>query len=147
MDFDGGELQDKYESLNGAFEDSESRAEAVTTRIDAVEDVAEALFSEWETELEQYTSASMRSASERQLKGTRTSYGRMIRSMRSSESRMTPVLNAFRDQVLFLKHNLNAQAIASIKSEFNNIKSDITRLIREMEQSIEESNRFVQSLM
>jgi len=145
--FDGGDLQEKYDSLNASFEDSESRAEAVTSRINAVEDVSDALFSEWEAELEQYTSASLKSASKRQLRSTRTSYGKMIKAMRSAESRMEPVLNAFRDQVLFLKHNLNARAIASLKSEFGNIKTDINRLIREMESSIEESNKFVESLL
>lgn len=147
IQFEGGELQEQYELLNDSFEDSESRAEAVTSRINAVEDVSEALFSEWETELEQYTSANLKSASQRQLRTTRTSYNKMIKAMRSAESRMDPVLNAFRDQVLFLKHNLNARAISSLKSEFGNIKTDINRLIKEMETSIEESNRFVESLL
>ena len=35
--------------------------------------------------------------------------------MRLAESRIEPVLKSFRDQVLFLKHNLNAKAIASLR--------------------------------
>jgi hypothetical protein len=146
VNFDGGELQDNYETLNTAFEESESRAQVVTDRIDAVEDVSEALFSEWEDELEQYSSAKLRASSERQLNSTRKRYSKMMKAMRSAERKMVPVLNAFRDQVLFLKHNLNAQAIISLKSEFKSIKSDIRVLIKDMEASIRESNRFVSEL-
>ncbi len=146
VNFDGGELQDKYEELNAAFEDSEERAQTVTTRIEAVEDVSEALFDEWQSELDQYTSPKLRAASQRQLKATRARYHTMMNAMHSAEQKMEPVLAAFRDQVLFLKHNLNAQAIISLKSEFRSIKSDIGKLIRDMEISIAASNKFVERL-
>jgi len=146
INFDGGELQDNYETLNSAFEESESRAQAVTDRVNAVENVSEALFGEWEDELEQYSNAKLRASSERQLNSTRKRYSKMMKAMRSAERKMEPVLNAFRDQVLFLKHNLNAQAIISLKSEFKSIKSDIRVLIKDMEASIKESNRFVAEL-
>jgi hypothetical protein len=146
INFDGGELQDKYEELNAAFEESEERAHTVTSRIEAVEDVSEALFSEWEAELDEYTNSKLRSTSARQLKATRSRYRTMMRAMHSAERKMEPVLSAFRDQVLFLKHNLNARAIISLKSEFRSIKSDIGKLIRDMEISIAESNKFVAKL-
>jgi len=43
---------------------------AVRDRIDAVQDVAVALFAEWEEELEQYSNRSLRSASRAKLKQT-----------------------------------------------------------------------------
>jgi hypothetical protein len=146
VNYDGGELQDKYEELNAAFEDSEEQANEVTARIEAVEHVSDALFDEWEAELDQYTNPKLRSASARQLKTTKARYRTMMKAMHSAESKMAPVLSAFRDQVLFLKHNLNAQAIISLKSEFRSIKSDIRKLIRDMETSINESNKFVEKL-
>ncbi|MFO7529942.1 MAG: DUF2959 family protein [Marinobacter sp.] len=56
---------------------------------------------------------------------------------------MDPVLQAFQDQVLYLKHNLNAQAIGSLENELVSIRQDVDRLIRNMEQSIEESEAFI----
>lgn len=53
---------------------------------------------------------------------------------------------AFYDQVLFLKHNLNARAIASLKGNVASIESDIAVLIREMEASIREANRFIDAM-
>jgi hypothetical protein len=56
---------------------------------------------------------------------------------------MEPVLKIFRDNVLFLKHNLNAQAIGSLQSEFVNLKGEIDVLIREMNAAIKSSNSFI----
>ena len=57
-----------------------------------------------------------------------------------------PVLTAFADQVLFLKHNLNAQALASLQDELIAIETDIAGLIREMEVSIAEANAFIEAM-
>src|SRR5688500_11771316 len=111
---DGGELQRKYDSLNREFARSETRAQAVRERIKEVEDVAEALFREWKDEMKQYSSATLRRESERELERTRDRYDELIAVMNRAADRMEPVLATFRDQVLFLKHNLNARALASL---------------------------------
>jgi hypothetical protein len=66
--------------------------------------------------------------------------------MKQAEGTMQPVLNTFRDNVLFLKHNLNAQAIGSLRGEFGNLKSDINKLINRMNQSIKQSNDFIRGM-
>jgi hypothetical protein len=117
INFRGGELEAKYNELSAELERSEARAQTVHQRIAAVEDVAEALFKEWEGELAQYTNESLRRASARQLAQTRQRYTPLLRTMKRAEATMTPVLTTFRDQVLFLKHNLNARAIAATRQE------------------------------
>lgn len=146
LDFDGGDLQRTYNRLNGEFEESERRAQVVRDRIRAVEDVSEDLFDEWEDELALYTDQSLRTSSERTLRATRVRYDQLLASMHAAENTMTPVLNAFRDQVLFLRHNLNSQAIASLRNEVASMENNIAGLIQEMEASIAESNRFLQDL-
>lgn len=144
--FEGGDLEAKYHKLHDALSRSESHAQAVRDRIDSVQDVAEDLFGEWEDELGQYTSQELRRASERRLDKTRRRYDEMIAAMRSAESKMEPVLSAFRDQVLFLKHNLNARAIASLEDTTRAIEGDVARLIEEMEASIREANAFIEQM-
>ncbi len=146
LNFDGGDLQSAYDSLNGEFEESESRAKVVSDRIRAVENVSADLFNEWEDELELYTNQSLRNSSAATLRQTRVRYEQLVTSMHAAESKMTPVVNAFRDQVLFLKHNLNSRAIASLRSELATIEGDISALIVDMENSISESNRFLTEL-
>ena len=80
-----------------------------------MESVADALFEEWSDELDLYTSPSLRRASERQYKSAQKKYQRLLGSMRHVEESMQPVLATMRDNVLFLKHNLNARAIDTLK--------------------------------
>lgn len=142
----GGELQEKYDTLNAEYERSEAKAKAVRDRIASVEDVSEALFTEWEAELKEYSSASLRKSSQSKLTQTRTQYARLIKAMKRAESKMPPVLAKFKDQVLFLKHNLNAQAIVSLKGELGAVESNIKILIKEMETSIQQANAFISSM-
>ena len=142
--FQGGNLEDTYKKLDKELKKSESRAEDVTTRIDSVEDVSIALFKEWEQELNQYESQKLRAQSEQQLKDTKVRYEQLMAAMRLAESRIEPVLKPFRDQVLFLKHNLNAKAIASLRGELVQVESDTDKLIKELEASIAEADRFIQ---
>ena len=137
------DLKKAYDALNDEYEDSLEAAEDVSENIDEVEEVANDLFSEWEAEIKQYSDPNLRSASKGQLQQTATNYGQMLRSMRSAERSMQPVLATFKDNVLFLKHNLNAQAIGSLRATFGDLQGDINRLIAQMNNSIEESNRFI----
>jgi ElaB/YqjD/DUF883 family membrane-anchored ribosome-binding protein len=146
VDFRGGELEEKYKKLKSELERSESKADAVLRHIRSVEDVAGALFDEWEGELSQYTNESLRRSSEQKLVQTRQRYGQLIGAMQRAEVKIEPVLSAFRDQVLFLKHNLNAQAVASLHDELVSVEAEIASLIKEMEASIAEADAFIQAM-
>lgn len=143
---DAGELESAYKRLNSELERSEDRAEAVRDRIESVERVGTALFREWEQELDDYQSEELRRSSREQLAQTRDRYEELLRAMHAAESKMEPVLVAFRDQVLFLKHNLNARAIASLEGTVGELQQEIGALIRDMEASIDEANRFIESM-
>jgi chromosome segregation ATPase len=146
LNFQGGTLEEKYEQLNAELETSEESARQVRERIEQVEDVAEALFEEWQEELEQYSSDRLRRSSAQKLKETRSHYQSLMAAMRRAEARLEPVLIPLRDQVLYLKHNLNARAIASMKSELGQVEGDVSRLIREMEAAIREADAFIVTL-
>jgi DNA repair exonuclease SbcCD ATPase subunit len=137
------DLKKAYDKLNAEYEDSEKAAEKVSERIDKVESVAEALFDEWEEELNLYKSADLRRLSKQKLQTTKARYRKMIASMHRAEKSMTPVLRTFRDNVLFLKHNLNAQAIGSLRTEFSTLKGKIDGLIKNMNEAIQTSNKFI----
>jgi len=144
--FDGGDLEVVYNRLNDEFEQSEEAAEAVHDRIAAVENVAEALFDEWKSELDIYTNKSLRNSSEQKLRTTQQKYKQLLSAMQRAEKKIDPVLTVFRDQVLYLKHNLNAQAISSLKSELRGVESNVSALVAAMEQSIGEADAFIQTL-
>lgn len=141
-----GPLKDAYTELQGAYDDAKSRADSVHGRIEAVDAVSSDLFEEWEAEIQQISNARMQADSRRQLKSSQAAYRGLIASMRRAESRMQPVLTAFNDQVLYLKHNLNAQAISSLRGELKVIEADVARLVAEMEESIRKSQMFLKDL-
>ncbi|SIO25370.1 DUF2959 domain-containing protein [Halodesulfovibrio marinisediminis] len=143
---DGGELQDIYEQLNDEYEECKALADEVKDRIDSVEDVSEALFDEWEQEISEYSSKKLASKSRRKLIQTKAQYKTMISAMRRAEKSMKPVLTTLHDQVLYLKHNLNAQAISSLKEELGDIKVDVASLVKRMEHSINEANQFISTM-
>ncbi len=140
------DLKKAYDRLNAEYEASEKEAKNVSDRIDRVESVADALFREWENELQLYKSEELKNSSRQQLVKTKSRYSRMLQSMHRAETSMTPVLRSFRDNVLFLKHNLNAQAIGSLRMEFDTLKGEIDTLINKMNMAIETSNQFISEI-
>jgi chromosome segregation ATPase len=143
---EGGELEKSYDQLRSELEKSEEREKQLGSRIDDVESVAEALFSEWEDELDQYKRPELRAQSARRLAETRRDYAPMIKSMRRAHKKVEPVLDAFRDVVLALKHQLNARAIAGMQGELASVEREVDALVREMNDSIREAGKFLGTL-
>jgi hypothetical protein len=146
VSYEGGDLEATYKKLNGELETSEDSAKAVRKRIADVESVADALFSEWEQELGQYSSADLRRKSQAKLTQTKSRYKDMLAAMKRAEQRIEPVLRPLRDQVLYLKHNLNARALSAIKGELVKVDAQVDQLVKDMNRSIAEADKFIQSM-
>ena len=146
VEIEGGDLERAYNRLDREFQRSQARASDVSDRIDAVKHVAEALFDEWEDELDLYTDPALKRRSEDILRDTRQRYQRMMTAMRRAETSMAPVLSVFQDQVLFLKHNLNSLALATVRDELADIEQATNELITAMNQAISEARSFIEAL-
>lgn len=146
VNFQGGDLEKEYNRLNATLKRSEAEAAALRSRINAVEDVSDALFSEWRGEMKQYASDALREASRRKYDATRAKYQELIGAMRMAESKLEPVLIPLRDQVLFMKHNLNARAIAGLSDELASVQTNVDRLVRDMDEAISQADKFIASL-
>ncbi len=144
--FDGGELEDRYNQLNADYEACVDRAEDLTGRIDSIEDVAADMMEEMEEEIAQISKPEYRAESQKNLAIIRDRSSKMVSAMRQAEQRMAPVLQAFKDEVLRLKHNLNVQAIQSLSGTVSQIEGDVTKLIDDMNKSIAEADSFLASM-
>ena len=144
--FDGGEAEKAYRSLKSRYDDCVQQADTVRGRIRAVESVASDLFAEWDKENGEISTPSLQSASREQLATTRQRYNELHSALVNAEETMTPVLRQFNDYVLYLKHNLNTQAIASLKGEAASIQTEISRLIEQMNKSITRADEFVKNM-
>lgn len=137
------DLKKAYNQLKDEYEDSKDAAEEVSDQIDDVQEVAGDLFEEWTEENKAYTDAVLRRNSESKLRDTQARYTEMLKSMQESEASMQPVLASLYDNVLYLKHNLNAQAVGSLRTTFDELEGDIDILVERMNQSIARSNDFI----
>jgi Skp family chaperone for outer membrane proteins len=144
--FSGGDLEAEYRKLNDSYTDCESEAADVTKRINSVDKVAQAMFTEWQSELDQYTDATLKADSAAKLAESRQRYAELLTAMRNSEASMAPVLDKFHNYVLYLKHNLNASAIGSLSTTAAGIDNNVQDLIKKMDSSIDEANAFVDHL-
>jgi Protein of unknown function (DUF2959) len=141
--FQGGELEAKYNELNAQYQSCEKRADEVRSEIASIDKVATDLFAEWSHEIDEMQNANLKRDSRAKLASTQQQYAKYIAAMRKSETKMEPVLVAFKDQVLYLKHNLNAQAIGSLQGNVGAIEKDVESLVREMQKAITEADQFL----
>ena len=144
--FNGGDLEKKYNQLKSDFDGCDSKAKDVRKRVRDMDQVASDLFSEWEKEIGTMSNVNLASDSRQKLSETKTRYSGVSKSLHQAESTMEPVLKQFSDHVLYLKHNLNAAAIGSLKGESATIQNDISRLINQMNTSITDADAFIKTL-
>jgi ElaB/YqjD/DUF883 family membrane-anchored ribosome-binding protein len=141
--YKGGDLEAMYKKLSAEYDDSVRRADEVRERVRKVEEVAQSLFDEWRREIGQYGDAALRQESERQLAQTQARYRQLVQVMKRSLEPMEPVLGKLHDQVLFLKHNLNARALGSLQGTASSLQVDVDALVAQMATSIAEADRFI----
>ena len=142
----GGDLEKMYDRLQSDLNGSQTRAAAVKKRIGKVETVAADLFQEWEQEIQGMQNPRLAANSREKLRSTREKFASLHASMKRAEASMDPVLTQLKDQVTYLKHNLNAQAIGALRGESLDIEKEIHQLIRDMNTSIQQADAFIQGL-
>lgn len=144
--FQGGDLERTYDTMQKDYDRSVERANAVHKRVKDVDTVANDLFREWQKEIGEINSEKLRADSQQKLHDTQRRYDEMFAALKRAEKSMDPVLTRFHDQVLYLKHNLNAAAIASLKGESTDIQNEISRLLQDMNQAINRADQFISTL-
>lgn len=144
--FDGGNLEKTYKKLANEMESADARAQDVRNQIKSIDQVSKDMFREWEGEIDSMRNADFKVRSRSMLRDTQKRYANLMVKMRDSEKRMQPILQAFRDQVTFLKHNLNARAISSLKQTAAKLDGQVTGLVQDLDLSIKEADEFIASL-
>ena len=144
--FEGGELEKVYDRLKDRYESSADAVEEVQGRIEKIEDVASDLFKEWAGEIRGMKDPELKRSSQSMLDDTRERCAKLVSAMKAAESKMEPVLEKLKDHVTFLKHNLNARAVASLQKNLVTIETDVSALVADMEKSIAEADSFIAAM-
>jgi hypothetical protein len=146
VNFQGGDLEALYNKLDKELKRCKSQAAAVNSKIDSVKHVGTSLFDEWTGEIGQMKDQSLKGKSQQLYDQTHASYDEMLKRMDTAAVSMNPVLEKFNDRVLFIKANLNAQAIASLKGTEIELGGDIDKLVKDMNASIAEADKFISGI-
>jgi len=144
--FKGGDLEKEYEKLNAVLMRSEAEANKVHSRVESVEAVSDALFDEWRAEIKKYSSDTLKKSSQVKYDATKRTYEELITAMKKAESKLEPALIPLRDQVMYLKHNLNAKAITGLSDELITVQTNVDKLVKEIELSIAQADKFIDAL-
>ena len=144
--FQGGSLESAYKRLNGDYESASSQAGKLHDKVNSIDEVSKDLFNEWQGEISQMGNTKLKSQSSAMLRDAKVRQAAYMRAMRKTESQISPVLAAFHDQVLFLKHNLNSRAIGSLKGTSASLQSDVADLIQSIDASSAEADKLINSL-
>jgi len=144
--FQGGDLEKSYKKLNDEYERAAGQANKLHERIKSIDQFSNDLFSEWQKEINEMRNSQLKSRSTAMLRDAKDRQANYMKAMRKTEDQMTPVVAAFHDQVLFLKHNLNARAIGSLKGTSAKINTDVAALIKSIDSSMQEADKLIASL-
>lgn len=145
-DFKEGSLEKTYDSLSADYEDISSRSNELSDNIDKSEDIANDLFSEWRKEALSLNKRKYRKDSLTKLKKTKISFNDTLSSMRHVEKNMRKILKQYKDQVTYIKHNLNAKVIGSLQLEMKSISSEMEKLIVQIDRSKSKAKKFISKL-
>lgn len=143
---DGGDLEKQYTKLKNSLDDAKEESTELKERIRKVDEVANDLFVEWSDEIKEIKTSDLRSKSSKKLSETKKKYKELERQLQRSEKKIEPVLSKLSDQVIYLKHNLNAKAIGGLKEEQADIQADIKSLIEEVNESTRQADAFIELL-
>src|ERR1700761_712020 len=144
--FQGGSLEKSYKRLNSDYESAASQAGKLHDKIQSIDQVSNDLFKEWQGEINSMDNAKLKSQDLVMLRNAKTRQATYMRAMQRTEDQIAPVLKAFRDQVLFLKHNLNARAIGSLKTTSAMLQGDVASLVQSIDASSQEADKLIGSL-
>ncbi len=139
-------LETVYRNLMKNYRKCLKKAEMISGRIEQIKVISKDLFEEWEQEAEWIQNERLKQKSLKKLEQTQHKLEALTEALEVAEASMEPVLVQFYDQALYLKHNLNAQAVGVLKAEARSVEREIKKLVKQMNQAIKKADSFVEAL-
>jgi len=133
-----------YDKVSSEYKQSKAAVDDLRSRINELNSQAEALFTEWQKESTSFTANSeMQKRSLGDLRESKAKYVQVYEKLVSSLKKSEQTLTTFHTYVLAIKHRLNAQTIDDVGQEYSKLSSDISKLITEMDASIQSTQEYL----
>ena len=144
--FQSGDLSKRQTQLEEDYRAAQLRARNVRYHLQGVDSVADDLFSEWKSELKDYRTAELRRAAEADYDRTRQQYATLREQLNETEARLQPLLDLLGDQMLSLRHSLNARTLTQSPDAYTQLEQDMKRLSEEMTRANNQADMFIRRL-
>ena len=110
-------VQTEYKKLANDLKATDKKIQGTTKDLEAMNKQADKFFVQWEKELAEYSSDSMKEKSTARLDATKKRYQSLGQSLGEASKAFQPLMQNLNDQILFLGRDLSAEAIADLQDE------------------------------
>ena len=92
------------------------------------------------------SSEDLRKRSEERLNGTRERYNGILAAGDKARQVFNPFIASLKDQVVYLGHDLNPSALASLKPDADKLNKEGEVLFKKIDETVDEASGYITSL-
>lgn len=133
-----------YRSFLATLADSEAHGVKLADSIKSMRGAANTVFDQWEVDLLQIGSASLRERSEARLGAARARYQAFFAAARGAEAGYEDLHKAMRDLSLFLAHDLNKKAVDDVRDDARRVADLVEDLDGRFVRSMQAATRYLE---
>jgi hypothetical protein len=115
--------RDAYKQLQKEMANTDKRRADVSTRSTKMNAEADKLFKSWEESTARIQSPDLRKRSEDRLKKTQDRFAELRQTGQNASSQYESFMKTMQDQVVYLGHDLNPGAVASLKPDADKLNT------------------------
>lgn len=135
-----------YKNLQKEMSNTEKRRAKIDEEAAKMKTEADTLFTQWAESAAAIENPDLRKRSEERLEATKASYAEIRVVGQKAADLYPPFMKALQDQITYLGHDLNAEAVASLAPEAAKLNEKAQALTRSLDDTISTANQRIGAL-
>jgi hypothetical protein len=135
-----------YNQIQKEMENTDRRRARISEEAAKMNAEADTLFKGWADSTAAIENPDLRERSEERLNATRASYGEIGTVGQKAADLYAPFMKALQDQITYLGHDLNPEAVASLKPDAEKLNERSDKLIQSIDDTIATANKNIGAL-
>lgn len=141
-----GDSRSAYDALSRHVGKSEKQVARTRREVDKMEAAADTYFSDWAASLEEMKDEELRAKAFGRMNGTRDRYDEILVLGRQARDEFDTFISLLKDKLVFTGHDLNPEAIASLREDSEAFNEQAETLRRKIDKTIGTAHRYIDSL-
>ena len=146
-------LAEQAKDRRGAYKDlikdkdnTQTKVEAVRQRVAGMEQEANTLFAAWAKNVEGITEEGLRKKSQARLDDTKKRFGDILSAGKQAREAYDPFMKQLADQITYMGHDLNPEAVASLKPDAAKLNDQATKVFARVDETMKVAREYINSL-